>query len=414
MLAALVRPLRLHDGEAEPGRKVTWLELFFDLAFVAAVARVGAPLADDYSIAGLLRYAFLFLLIWWAWSGHSTFATRFDTDDVIQRSLTLVQIFVVAVMAVNAKDGLDSRSSAGFAAAYAVMRLLLVAQYWRARHIPESRRLTTAYAVGFGVAAVLWFVSAAIPAPARYWLWAVALLVDIGTPVVTAHLTVHAPPDAAHLPERYGLFTIILLGESLVAVMQGMETQEGWSLSAALSAFLGMLVAFLVWWWYFDGARGAAERAIRSTAQARAFMVWSFAHLPLYLGIAVAGVGVEHIVKIAPDGHLHGVEVVILCGAVTLLMVALTTIGATSHHAERDPYRTARALRQYAVSLLPLAIVPFGESLPLVAFVGALAVFCLAQVWLAEFRPAHLTVDGDRIAAPARRHPPAGYASRLY
>ena len=77
------------------------------------------PLATDYSVAGLLRYGFLFLLIWWAWNGHSTFSTRFDTDDVVQRVLTLVQIFVVAVMAVNAKDALDSRSSAGFAAAYA-------------------------------------------------------------------------------------------------------------------------------------------------------------------------------------------------------------------------------------------------------------------------------------------------------
>ena len=107
----LVRPLRLRcaDG-AEPGRKVTWLELFFDLAFVAAVAQVGSPLAADYTVAGLARYAFLFLLIWWAWNGHTNFSTRFDTDDAVQRILTLTQIFVVAVMAVNAKDALDSRS----------------------------------------------------------------------------------------------------------------------------------------------------------------------------------------------------------------------------------------------------------------------------------------------------------------
>ncbi len=137
MLNHFVHPLRLRHTGGEPGRKVTWLELFFDLAFVAAVAQVGTPLAADYSLDGLLRYGFLFLLIWWAWNGHSTFSTRFDTDDVVQRVLTLVQIFVVAVMAVNAKDALDSRSSAGFAAAYAVMRLLLVAQYVRARRCPK-------------------------------------------------------------------------------------------------------------------------------------------------------------------------------------------------------------------------------------------------------------------------------------
>jgi len=384
-IAQLVRPLRLRCSEGgESGRKVTWLELFFDLAFVAAVAQVGAPLAAGYDFAGLFRYAFLFLLIWWAWNGHSTFSTRFDTDDVIQRVLTLIQIFVVAVMAVNAKDALDSRSSAGFAAAYAVLRFVLVAQYLRARRIVQSRRLTTAYATGFGAAAVCWLISAVVPAPVRFWIWAVALVIDVGTPIATAHLAVHVPPDAAHLPERYGLFTIILLGESLVAVMRGMESQEGWSPSAALSAFLGMSLAFLVWWWYFDGAGGAGERVVQSKQQARTFMIWSFAHLPLYLGIAVASVGVEHIVKIAPDGHLHAVDVWILCGAMSLLMTALTTIGATSERAQRDPRRRSRAMRQCAIGILPLAIAPFGASLPLVALVSALAGLCLCQVLLAE------------------------------
>jgi low temperature requirement protein LtrA len=383
MLGHLARPLRLRYIAGEPGRKVTWLELFFDLAFVAAVAKVGSPLADDYSFAGLCRYAFLFFLIWWAWSGHSTFATRFDTDDAIQRALTLVQIFVVAVMAVNAKDGLDSRSSAGFAAAYAIVRFLLVAQYLRARAIPESRRLTTAFAIGIGAAAVCWLVSAIVPPPARYWLWASALLVDVATPIATAHLTVQAPPDAAHLPERYGLFTIILLGESLVAIMQGMESQDGWSVSAALSAFLGMLFAFLVWWWYFDGAHAAAERTIRSRRDARAFMLWSFAHLPLYLGIAVAGVGLEHIVKIATRGHLHGSEVVILCAAVSLLMLALTAIGASAELAHRRRGHGRRTAWQLAIALVPLAIVPVGATLPLVAVVGILTACCWLQVLVA-------------------------------
>ena len=402
MLHQLVRPLRLRYTAGEPGRKVTWLELFFDLAFVAAVAQVGSPLAADYSVAGLLRYAFLFLLIWWAWSGHTTFATRFDSDDVVQRFFTLVQIFVVAVMAVNAKDALDSRSSAGFAAAYAVMRFLLVAQYVRARGIPESRRLTTGFAAGFGLAAVCWLVSAVVPAPARFWLWAIALVIDMGTPLVTAHLTVHLPPDPAHLPERYGLFTIILLGESLVAVMKGMESQEGWSVSAALSAFLGMTIAFLIWWWYFDGAEGAAERTIRTRRQARAFVVWSYAHLPLYLGIAVAGVGVEHIVKIAPNGHLHGAEPWILGGAVTLLMLALTTIGMTSERAEHDPHRRVRAARQSALAVLPVVLVPAGASLPLVALVGGLAALCMEQARLAQPRSGEHRqhADGAELAVP--------------
>ena len=376
----LVRPLRLRcaDG-AEPGRKVTWLELFFDLAFVAAVAQVGSPLAADYTVAGLARYAFLFLLIWWAWNGHTNFSTRFDSDDAVQRILTLTQIFVVAVMAVNAKDALDSRSSAGFAAAYAVMRFVLVAQYLRARSIPRSRSLTTTYAAGFGIAAVCWLASAVVPPPLRFWLWGVALLIDLGTPILTSHLTVRVPPDAAHLPERFGLFTIILLGEQLVAIMKGMESQEGWSVSAALSAFLGIGVAFLIWWWYFHGAHGADERVVRNPAQARRFFVWSFAHLPLYLGIAVTGVGIEHVIRIAPDGHLHASEVWILCGAIALLMGALVAIGATSDESGQGGRTWVRS----ALAAAPLALAPFGQDVAPVILVAAVVALCLAQLGLA-------------------------------
>src|SRR5262245_66661008 len=132
-------------ANGEHGRKVTWLELFFDLVFVAAVSQVASPLHHEYSVHGLVRLVPLFALIWWAWTGHTVFSTRFDTDDGIQRGLTFLQIFSVAAMAANAKDALDSRSSAGFAAAYALMRLVLVAQYVRARHVQAARGLTVRY-----------------------------------------------------------------------------------------------------------------------------------------------------------------------------------------------------------------------------------------------------------------------------
>ena len=119
--------LRYVAGQS-PDRKVTWLELFFDLVFAAAVAQVASPLRADYSLEGLGRFALLFIMIWWAWTGHAVFSTRFDTDDGVQRGLTLLQMFGVAVMAANARDALDSRSSAGFAAAYAVLRFVLVFQ----------------------------------------------------------------------------------------------------------------------------------------------------------------------------------------------------------------------------------------------------------------------------------------------
>ncbi len=331
-IRTLIQPPRLRSEHGlEPGRRVTWMELFFDLIFVAAVAQVGTHLQDDYSPAGLMRFALLFVLIWWAWLGHTNFSTRFDTDDLVQRGLTALQIFLVAVMAINSTGALDSRDSAGFAAAYSAMRLVLALQYLRARCIQKSRALANRYALSAAIAALLWLVSALVPAPERYWIWAIALIVDLGTPLVSTRHLVEVPHDAAHLPERYGLFSIILLGESMVAVMTGMSHQEHWSPVAASAAILGMAMVFSIWWCYFDGVDGAGERFVRSRGDAVRFHVWSYAHLPLYLGIAVAGVGVEHIITTATVAPVHLPELAILCSAILLVMVALGVIGTTSH-----------------------------------------------------------------------------------
>src|SRR5262245_42469969 len=190
---------------AHAGRKVTWLELFFALIFVAAVAQVADPLRHEYSLAEIVRFTPLLVLIWWAWIGHTFFSTRFDTDDGVQRGLTFLQIFAVAAMAANAKDPLDSRSSAGFAAACAAVRLVLVARYLRARHVTDARGLALRYIAGHGTAAGVWLLSALVPAPERFWLWMAAFAIDFGTPWFALPHSVAVPHDAAHLPERFRL-----------------------------------------------------------------------------------------------------------------------------------------------------------------------------------------------------------------
>lgn len=377
----IVTPLRLRSLAGDSGRKVTWLELFFDLIFVAAVSQVAEPLREHYSVVGLLRFAPLFVLIWWAWTGHAVFSTRFDTDDVIQRGLTLVQMFAVAVMAANAKDALDSRSSAGFAAAYAAVRFVLVAQYFRARHVPEARPLTTRYLVGHGTAAILWLASALVPAPERFWIWGIAFAVDLGTPWLAVPHSVKVPPDAAHLPERFGLFTLILLGESVVAVMQGMESQEDWTPAAAASAFLGMGISFLIWWWYFDGASGALEQPVRTNREAIRFHIWSYAHFPLYLGIVIGGVGVQRIVTAASRATLTTTETTILASAMTAVMLAMTIICATSVGRRRPAWFGVVQNVALAAATLAIGIVGRFES-PL-ALIVLIVTLCLAQLGVA-------------------------------
>lgn len=372
----MIRPPRLWPDSAHHERRAVWTELFFDLIFVAAVEQVGVPFTHGYSLPGLLRYVVLFVLIWWAWLGQTIYSTRFDSDDGVQRILIVVQTFLVAVMAANAKQALDSSDSAGFGAAYAGMRLVLVFQYLRSLRLPKTRGLSVRYAIGFGIAAVVWLASAFLPAPARYWMWATAFLVDQATPWFALRQTFRLPPGATHLPERFGLFTIILLGEFVASVMRGIESQETWTVSAASTALMSMTIGFTVWLWYSDGAKGAAERHVRSARDRVLFHVWSYAHLPLLAGIGIAGIGFHHAISFPQGARFSGEESWILCSASALLMLSLIAIEATLPHAPGRSGLVKSA--RITLALSPLAAATFCPSLPPVFVVAALLCSCLA------------------------------------
>jgi low temperature requirement protein LtrA len=327
-----IQPVRLWPASTQ--RRVSWLELFFDVIFVAAVAQVGQPLSHDYSLSGLARYALMFLMIWWAWLGHTVYCTRFHTDDLIQRLLTFLQFFAVAIMAANARQGLETQDAAGFGAAYAVMRAVLVVQYLRARAIPKTRKLATIYAAGFGVAAIFWISAALAPLPLRYWLWSAAFLIDFNTPWFAGHHAHQAPTDAAHFPERFGLFTLILMGESVAAIMHGIESQAAWSPLAAVTAFSALGLMCALWWGYFHNANAAAERQANSKRERVRLRIWMHAHVAFYLALGVLGVGLEHAISEGSFLALHGEDAGILMGALVGVVGSLTVIGKNSGKAD--------------------------------------------------------------------------------
>jgi low temperature requirement protein LtrA len=212
-------------------------------------------------------------------------------------------------------------------------------------------------------------VSAVLDAPARYWVWSIALTVDLVTPLFAGREASQFPPHAHHFPERLGLFTIILLGEFVAGVMRGIEHQEYWTVTAAPTAFLSMAFAFVVRWWYFDVAQNASERHIRNRRQAVMFQIWKYAHLPLYLGIGVAGVGFERMISLTKTEQLSHDEILLLCSAVALLGAALAVTGAMS----RKP-RTSDVLRQivlaFSIAVLGIAAQSLDRILVTLILVG--------------------------------------------
>src|SRR4028118_624725 len=184
MAKGLWQPPRLRVGQdLEEERRATWLELFYDLVFVVAIAEVAHKLHGEVSLLGFVSFVALFVPIWLCWLGATFYATRFDTDDLGHRLLTLLQMALIAALAVNVHHGLEE-SSVGFALCYAAVRSILIIQYLVAGyHVPPARPLTTWYTRGFGISVTLWLVSVFVPVPWRFGLWALGLIIDLCTPL---------------------------------------------------------------------------------------------------------------------------------------------------------------------------------------------------------------------------------------
>ena len=234
-LARFLEPPRLRTLEAEEDRRATWLELFLDLVFVAAVAEVAGTLSADPTAAGLGRFLVLFLPIFWAWAGFTFYATRFDTDDLVYRLLTLLGMFAVAGLASTVPDALHGGQNT-FVVAYVCVRAILLVLYARVyRDVEVARPVAGWFIVMFGLGVMGWLVSLAVPVPWKYAVWGVALAVEYAAPIRAWRLLRGVPVDPRHLPERFGLLIIIVLGEGVIGVVLG-TAEVSWTLRSGAVA----------------------------------------------------------------------------------------------------------------------------------------------------------------------------------
>ncbi|MEV7621737.1 low temperature requirement protein A [Actinoplanes sp. NPDC089786] len=305
--AEQVEAVRPPDLNQESDRSATRLELFFDLAFVLFVARCADVLAKDETWHGALVFCAVLTIGWWAWASTTLYANRFDTDDAIFRLLTLVAMVGVVAMAAGV-DKIDGPEGRWFAIGYVIIRLALIAGYVRAwRHVPDARATARLYLIGHSLGAVVWLVSLAVAEPARYWLWGAGVLVDLMWPTAAARLKDAVPLHLEHLPERFGLFVILVLGESVAAVVTGLHDGE-WKPAVVVTATAAFVVAAALWWIYFDLSGGAAKRRLTEegdeVTKHGVHDFYVYIHLPLAISLAAVAVGLEHAVLHGADDHL--------------------------------------------------------------------------------------------------------------
>jgi low temperature requirement protein LtrA len=366
----LLRPPRLRTLDEDGERHASWLELFFDVVFVVAIAQLAHELVLDHSLRGFAVFAALFLPVFIAWQGFTIYADRFDTDDVVFRLAIFAAMLAIAVLAVQVPDVAHGEST-GFVVAYAVLRSLMVALYVRSyTHVAAARPLIVRYAAGYSLGIALWLVSLAFPAPWRYVLWGVALAWEYSLPVQFRRFHEAIPVSTSHVPERFALFTIIVFGETIVAVALGTDVQD-WALEAAIAGAVGFVVSALLWWVYFGTGAGMVV-----LPTVRAILVFTHAHIPVLAALTAVSAGVALGIQQASAEQLDGGTRWALCGGGAVYLACLTVAQRALVRGVSRRKVIARVLTIGA--LVVLAAV--GAALGPVAFVAATASVLLALV----------------------------------
>ncbi|WP_102126037.1 low temperature requirement protein A [Deinococcus planocerae] len=359
---------QLH-APGEDARRVTWLELFYDLVFVVVISRLAHHLAGHPDARSLGEFLLLFVPVWWVWLSVAYYNERFETYDLSFRAVTFFQMLAVAGMAATAEYGLG-KTATGFALSYAFARALITWMWWRAgRHNPGVRPVTDVYVRGFSASIVLWTVAAFLTGPLALILKGVGLLIDLVTPLLTlADQPRVFPAPARKLPERFGLFVIIVLGESLVGVVNGLAEVETLGPVTVLRFVLGLLLGFGLWWVYFDYI---GRREPDSHNRWR-FLAWSYLHLPLVVGITLIGAMVEH--AVAVEGPAEPGVRWLLAGGFALFYLACMGLEFTLEP-EKELLFTAR-------QLAPLRLLTAGVALTLPLFLTSLSGLVLGLIFL--------------------------------
>ncbi|WP_433586768.1 low temperature requirement protein A [Microbacterium hydrocarbonoxydans] len=283
---------------SQPHRAASSLELFFDLVFVVAVSAASAQLHHALShgdfVHGITSYAMLFFAIWWAWMNFTWFATSFDTDDWLYRLTTIIQMGGVLVLAAGVPQAFEGNFTLPVIG-YIVMRVAMITQWLRASRAAEGPLRTAAvrYAVGIATVQVLWIAFLLIPSgPLQLIAFVVFALIEIGVPVF-AEYRHQTPWHPHHITERYGLFTLIVLGESLLAsanaiikAIDELDDAESLAPLIAISA-LTLIVTASLWWIYFWPPHHRAITSFRRSLR------YGYSHYFVFAAAAAFSAGIE-------------------------------------------------------------------------------------------------------------------------
>jgi low temperature requirement protein LtrA len=365
------------------GERVTPLELFFDLVFVLALTQCTQLMADDPSWEGVAQAMLILAVLWWSWGGYAWLTSVINPEEGAVRIAMFVAMAAFLVVAICVPETFGDLGLL-FAGAYAVVRIAHIALFWIAsREDPDLRGSVTWLAMSTAVGVGLLVVASALDGVAQGAVWALAVVLDYGGPFFLGAAGWKLVPE--HFAERFGLIIIIALGESIVAIGAGVTGDV--TLGVVTAAILGVTLAAMMWWAYFDVVALVATRRLASIEDRReqnetARDSYGYLHGPMVAGIVLVALGlkktigdVEEPLKIVPAFALIG-------GFAIYLLTHVAFRWRNVHSINRRRLGLGIAL----FALLPLAIeIPALATLAIVTAI-ACALIAYEAIRYAEHR----------------------------
>lgn len=375
----LWRPPRAH-GETITDRTVSFLELFYDLVYVAVIGQAAHHLAEHVTARGAAEFAVVFCMIWAAWVNGTLYLELHGREDGRTRSAVFLQMGVLALLAVFTGDA-TAGSGTGFALVYAAFLGIMTWLWYSVRRQdrrdhPEFLAPAGRYVFGMAVAALVIVTSAFLPDGPRLVVWTAYCIAWLAAIALVARLTVtrEGLPPTDSLVERFGLFTIIVLGEVIFGVVNGLSTPDRDGLVIA-TGMIALVIGFGFWWIYFDLI---GRRLPRNDGGS--LVTWMLSHLPITLSVATAGAAMVSLIGHAGDDRTPAGTARLLAGAVALGLVALIFAEQALVDAERldAVYRPLRI----ALAAGAAAALVVGWARPAPWLLGLALVVILSVLWV--------------------------------
>jgi len=370
--------------ERKNERKISWLELFYDLVYVAAIAQITHHLSNHLSWHELLYSFLLFSLIFWSWINGSQYYDLHGSDSIRTRLLTFWQMLGVAAVAITIPDAFEGHHQS-FAIAFAIIEILITYLWWSVGiYDPSHRVFNIYYTVNYLIAFALLIASIFFTNEIATILWVIVLLLNLTPGLIGARTVVTVLKQrgqvfsaSAALVERFGLFTIIVLAESILGTVNGIAEVKDKAPSAWIAFILGILISFLLWSIYFD------MTSEQETKKGYSYLQWFLIlHFPLLMALSIIGACIKILLADIVVGVNSDVQWIFCIAIATILLVVVAITKIMEEDDESRSYIRPVSRLLVIISVCVLLIPLFRKYMGTISFLSVIAIILFIPVFV--------------------------------